>query len=652
MTTDLVFGTDGAYTPPSGSNVPLIFGYAPGSAGGTAAVYVTGHLRLRGSVAVHVATRTNVTAAGHLRLRGSVAVHKVVITPVFVQGVLRLRGGMAAHYDAAVSGILESRCDVGWRDGAGLRSETALPWRGGKLAQGSIGISASDGIDLQAETVMPWSPTIAHHVDDVLPWRGARPIERGTVLPWAYGWPIATSTVLPWRAGRPMGRDLVLRWHDGLPAERAVVLPWRDARRVNRGTVLLWSDGRRVQRGTVLPWRDGRHVHTHGTDWTLPIEPPEPPPELDVALVFCHLIASSSSNVLFGDPTPCIAYHAPGSTIVVPIRKVYFMIYDVHLTREGVEIPTLALQLSLDTDSWTWSWSATLPAGELANVAPDSDGTPVELVATINGAAYRLLAERISRTRGFAVATIKVSGRGRNAILDTPYALVQAFDNPSAGRTVAQLLDDALTINGESIGWDVEFGLDDWLVPAGAWALQGSHIAALNAIAAAAGGYIQPHAVDDTVRVLHRYPSAPWDWGLVTPDFELPAAVTTVEGIEWVEKPRYNRVFVSGTGQGVLGRITRAGTAGDLVAQMVTDALMTEAAGVTQRGRAILSDTGPIANVSLKLPVLDLTGVIVPGQFVRYVDEASLERKGIVRSTSVDVKFPEVWQTIGVETHE
>ncbi|MGK2897992.1 MAG: hypothetical protein ACSLE9_04810 [Burkholderiaceae bacterium] len=650
--TDLVFGENGAYIPPAGGSVELIFGNPPGTPGSTVGVYVAGRLRLRGSVAVDQIVIVPVTVAGALRLRGSMAVHVAPIYPVALQGVLRLRGGMAAHYDPGVSGILESRCGVPWRGAAGAGAETVLPWRSGQPAQREIEVSATDGIDLQAETVLPWRPTIGLLAGKVLPWRSGRPIERGVVLPWFYGKPIDTGTVLPWRNGRPVERAIVLQWHGGLPAQRVVALPWRDGRGVDRATVLPWADGRHIDHGVVLPWRGGLPIDTHGSPWSPAEPPPEPPPELNVQLVFCHRLTTSSPNFLFGDPTPCLVFHGPGSTVVVPIRKVYFMINDVHLTREGVEIPTLALQLSLDADSWTWSWSATLPAAELANVAPASDGTPVELVATINGAAYRLLAERIGRTRSFAQATIKVTGRGRNAILDTPYALVQAFGNPGAARTVAQLLDDALTLNGVSIGWGVEFGLDDWLVPAGAWALQGSHIAALTAIAAQAGGYVQPHATADTIRVLHRYPSAPWDWDLVTPDFELPAAVTSVEGIEWVEKPRYNRVFVSGTGQGVLGRITRAGTAGDLVAQMVTDALMTEAAGVTQRGRAILSDTGPQATVSLKLPVLDLTGVIVPGQFVRYVDETALARLGLVRSTSVEVKFPEVWQTIGVETHE
>ena len=149
--------------------------------------------------------------------------------------------------------------------------------------------------------------------------------------------------------------------------------------------------------------------------------------------------------------------------------------------------------------------------------------------------------------------------------------------------------------------------------------------------------------------MLPRYPVAPWDWGSVTPDLEIPSSVMTREGIDWVELPRYNRVFVSGTTAGVLGRVTRAGTAGDVLAQMVTDPLITHVDAARQRGLPVLARTGRWADVSLRLPVLPETGVIRPGAFVRYVDGGTT-RLGLVRSVAVDAALPEVWQSIKVET--
>mgnify|MGYP000662111246 CR=1 FL=1 len=47
----------------------------------------------------------------------------------------------------------------------------------------------------------------------------------------------------------------------------------------------------------------------------------------------------------------------------VPIRRVYFVINEVTLTRwpDGTPVPVLGLSLSLDADSWAWGFDATLP---------------------------------------------------------------------------------------------------------------------------------------------------------------------------------------------------------------------------------------------------------------------------------------------------
>jgi hypothetical protein len=341
----------------------------------------------------------------------------------------------------------------------------------------------------------------------------------------------------------------------------------------------------------------------------------------------------------------------PGGNVIVPIRSVYVVLNNVTLRRVigNIQLPTLSLSLSIDADSWTWGFNASLPGSSLIDVQPDENG-PVELEASINGTLYRLLAEKISRERTFNNSTIRVSGRGKSALLADPYSPVQSFGNPSQARTAQQLMNDVLTFNGVPIGWDIDWQIDDWLVPTAAFNARGTYMEGLMTVAGAVNAYIQPHPTSQILRVLPRYLLAPWDWGLITPDFVLPSAVTTQEGIDWIEKPLYNRVFVSGTSQGVLGQVTKTGTAGDLLAPMATDALITQAAAARQRGMSILADTGKQAHVRLRLPVLPETGVISPGKFVRYEDGSEV-LFGVVRSTSLESSLPELWQTISVETH-
>lgn len=341
----------------------------------------------------------------------------------------------------------------------------------------------------------------------------------------------------------------------------------------------------------------------------------------------------------------------PGATVVVPIRKVYVTVNSLTLvtTPGGDVINAASFGMSLDVDSWTWQWHASLAADALPLITPAPGGDPVQLVATVNGTPYRLSAEGYSRQRQFGSARISVRGRGRAAILDRPYAPVLNFGN-AAARTAQQLANEALTINTVPIGWDIAWGLTDWLVPANAWTHQGTYISAILDIATAAGGYVQPHDTAATLRILPRYPAAPWDWAALTPDFELPAAVVSVEGTDWLQMPGYNRVHVAGTTVGVLGEVTRTGTAGDAVAPMVTHPLITHADAARQRGIAELSNTGRIANLSLRLPVLDETGVIKPGAFVRYID-AGVPQLGLVRSTQIEWSRPTLRQVLSVETH-
>ena len=325
--------------------------------------------------------------------------------------------------------------------------------------------------------------------------------------------------------------------------------------------------------------------------WIVP-EPPEPPRcyTPNGHLLFAALGPTSAHLLFF-----CENHTEPpdGDPVIVPIRRVYLVINNVTLHRlpDGLPVPVFNLSLSLDAASWTWGFDAQLPAKAESLVAPGYASGPVELVASVNGTQFRVLAESISRERSFGDTSIRVSGRGRNVVLAAPYAPVVNFQQPQA-RTARQLMDDVLTLNGIPLGWNIDWGLTDWNVPAGVFVKQGTWIEALVAIASAVGGYLIPHPSDQSLRVRHRYPAAPWNWATVTPDFVLPVEAVARESLRWIEKPAYNRVFVSGQDIGVLGQVTRAGTAGDVLAPMVVDALITEAAAARQRGIAVLGDTG------------------------------------------------------------
>lgn len=541
---------------------------------------------------------------------------------------------------------------------------------------------------LVGQTSTEWQEGRDTRVSTTAPHTEAADITVGTELAWQDAGKIATEVVarfteadrsvrravqtLMQDATRAASHALVGRWQDATFTRNGGAGRWQDARGVRAETGFRHQDATRHRTGGAWDHQKATPVQSHrsayfkkGTfverGWTgryqpgmrpppgvSAIIPPTPEPCCDVTPHLLFQQGPANSHLIFicdrdlNPPGP-----TPGETVIVPVRRVYIVLNNATLRRVdgNVEIPTLSMSLSLDRDSWTWGFSAAIPEVARSIIMPDSSGDKVVVEATINGTAYRMLVETIGRERSFGQTAVRIGGRGLSAQLDAPYAPTQSWTNGTA-RTAQQLMGDVLTLNGVPLDWTVNFGLTDWTVPTGVFTHQGTYISALSAIAGAAGGYLQPHANLQQLQVLPNYPSGPWDWAGVTPDFEIPTAVATRDGVEWKDLPVYNRVFVSGQQAGVLGQITRAGTAGDLIAPMIVDPLITHADAARQRGIGSLAQCGRQMMVSLRMPVLSETGIITPGKFIDYDGQI-----GLSRAVSVDVSMPEIFQTITVETY-
>ncbi|MDH1333271.1 hypothetical protein N5D77_06095 [Comamonas thiooxydans] len=550
-------------------------------------------------------------------------------------------------------------------------------------------------------------PVVAEVVADA---QQAQPVEQGWVTGWQdtdalpAGWVSTAQDAMPmqeqldvtWQDGkrqgvavqgrfqqaRPLpGATTQARWQEAQSVRASLQTTAEDAAPVRAGWAVRFQeslrDRRRMLEATAQDAMGLQYLFTTGAGPSVPlyrgfqaryqqamrppagksqVKPPEPEKpgcyeQLvggPIKLLFCKPWAASTALVF-----ACCKDDGPQpGKVIVPVRKVYIVLNQIVLTRldTGVELPALAFNMSLDFQSWTWNWTASLHKDAALHLGRDTDGDPAQFLANVNGVPFKLRLERTSRDRRFLPQERwSVSGRGLAAVLAEPWAKSMSFGSPTQTLTAQQLAAEVLKVNGVSIGWDIDWQLEDWQVPAGAWTLQGSYIDAINDIAAAAGGYVQPHNTDQVLRILPKYPTAPWHWDDVVPDFEIPSAVAEVEGTEFVDKPDYNRVFVGGVGAGVFGPITRAGTAGELVAPQVMHALITDTTVQRQRGLAELANTNRQAILTLTMPVLPEAGVILPGKFVRY--QGSETAMGIVRSTAVSWAAPRLRQTLEIETH-
>lgn len=626
MPNDLVFDRP----PLSGSPVALVFGND--AATPSDAVYASGRIALPSFILLGAATAKRPptsTASGSIAL------------PAFM-----LTG--AVHYDSAVERPLVGRANAQWQLAAALQSPVRAEHHAVQPSRATSRARWQRAEPVGGRTALAWQEVSAARVAAGLRHQDAQRIDG-----------VMTSRHRDAQRARAGG---VGRWEQALRIPPpAWAVRHQEAHRLHSAARVRWQEAvnRRLLRNEPARAAPGiaAGARSHWQEFmralpgvSIVVPPTQEPCYLpSTALVFAGRPLAAGVLVFV-----CERHTTPpgGETINVPIRRAYIVQNSISLVRidSGEVIEASAFSMSIDADSWTWRWSATLPREAWPVIRRGIHVAPVDILATVNGVPYRLSATNCSRDRRFADGKVQVQGRGRAAVLDSPYAPTLNHASASA-RSVAQLLHLALTYNGVGIGWDIDFGLTDWTVPGGTWDFQGSYIGAVLDIASAAGAIVQPHATDAILRVMPRYPAAPWHWGTLAPDFVLPAAAVAVEGIELLTKPDYNRVFVAGTNAaGVLGQVTRAGTAGDRVAPMVTHALATHSDAVEQRGLAVLSDTGAQANVSLRLQVLPETGLILPGAFVRYEDGAETHL-GLVRSTSVDWQRPVLRQSITLETH-
>ncbi len=627
MADDLIFRKLPLDGPPN----TLVFGEPEEVASG--AVYALGRIALPAFMVAGamLATRPpSATASGRIAL------------PAFMVGG-------AARYSSAVSRPLMGKVSAGWQVARQIEAGALARYQSAASAHGATSARWQRAEPRAGGAAVAWQDTLGARAAAGLRYQAAQQLESGTGMRHQDTTRARVTASLRWQqAQRLATRPVDVRYQEANRLRREASACWQEALRAQLAHGERFGAARQADVGWLSPWQAAMYPPVGRSVITPPaVEPCYVP---STTLVFSERQRYSTTLIFICErhtPSP-----GTGETVVVPILETYTVQNSITLVRldSGEVLEALAFSMSLDADSWTWRWNATLPGSAWPVIRRGIHAAPVDILATVNGVPYRLSATDCNRDRRFAESRVQVQGKGRAAMLDKPYA-PSLNHSSAAARSVEQLLNLALTYNGVSIGWGVEFGLTDWTVPGGTWDFQGSYIGAVLDIASAVGALVQPHATDATLRVLPRYPAAPWHWATLSPDFVLPAAAVSIEGIQPLTKPDYTRVFVAGTnGAGVLGQVTRSGTAGDSDAPMATHALITHSDAVAQRGVTVLSDTGAQANVSLRLQVRPETGVILPGALVRYEDGAETHL-GLVRSTSVDWQRPVLRQSLTLETH-
>jgi hypothetical protein len=382
---------------------------------------------------------------------------------------------------------------------------------------------------------------------------------------------------------------------------------------------------------------------------------PTPAPLVDWATALLFACPPLVYPALVFGAKPCVVLPTGGATLVILPARFYMIAFNVFAQRlpDGAEVPLFDATVSIDVGSFCWALSASAPAGVFEQLSPTST-LPVQLRVTMGGVPWVFAVDGLARTHSFGQQAVRIQGRSVTALLGAPYMPVTTRNNAYAA-TAQQLALQAL----DGTGVDLDWGLTDWLVSAGAWSHQGTPLQAVQQIASAAGGFVQSHKSAAQLLTRHPYagragdlPGAPWGWAQGAADVELAPDALITTSTQRRDASAYNAIYVSGTTAGVLAHVKRTGTAGDVLAPMQTDALITHADAARQRALSVLGATGAQHDITLELPILSgagQPGVLEVGQLVQV--NTTTPWRGRVRAVSVAAKRPSLRQTITLEHH-
>ncbi len=595
---DLVFSRP-RYT---GGPVDLVFGDSAGTGGGDSTVTITATFSaMTFSALVAYDNRNPRRASTIARLPHQVADRAL---PETRMGWGTSRQGLREERTTwQQAGRAARETDTGWNRPGRIVDQRAVPWVLAVPAGTQAAFVHQAAEMLRAQALLPWQVAAALHATSRAPHQVGLQVHTDRVVPWL----LAARQQALASGGRQVAAaaGLTSLW------------PWDVARVIPPGRE-VWPP---VDPGTVTP----RVPSTH--------------------LVFgCPPWLGGSVNLVFGRvcvlPPP-----EPGAPLQILPARFYMSVHDLIAYRlpELVPVPIYDVSISADRGSFGWSLQINAPASSYDLLAPDG-AQRAQIRVVLDGLAFEGLVLARAQREQFGQRGCSITARSITALLARPFAR-QTQRLSTETRSAQQLALDALEFTDFALDW----GLVDWLVPAGAWSHSGTPLEAVQAIAEAAGGYLQSARSGPTLLVRHPYPDlvgglpgGPWNWShpTVVPDVELaPDALVTLASEE-MDGPDINAVYLSGEMQGVHGLYRRDGTAGEKLAVPVTDPLMTEAQVVRQRGRSIVGAGGRKELVTYSLPILSgpgQPGILDIGQLVQI--NVSQPWRGRVRSVNASAVF-------------
>lgn len=574
---------NGAYTPPSGDNVNLNFG-----------------------------ANTPVSITANI----AITLPPIVVAIAATHDVNVLRGpNIFTRFVYESAALASGTPRVGWNNKPPATLNYALPWESASVLTSGFSLAWDKFFQLANDYRLVWGSGERREGSPNIVWQASLPVSVSSRFVWEAGEYRQNTTAITWQSSIPIEKVVQFQYLPGIFRADQTTLPWDHPRYATYNDRLVWDDA--VQPGS-------------GTHPVSPPPPVDPPFSGDSDLDFICLWHGNEYKLLnFG--STCQGFPAPPTGTIMGTNNATLI-----RVSDSIPVPFYQATVSLDIESWAWGFSAVLPNNAaLALVKPPIGGTPIEVRLTVNGYSWLLQVSSYTRSRTFGQQTWTIKGESVSAQLSSPYTTPDSRVETTL-RLANQIAEDEIATTGYTLTWN----LVDWLIPANIYNYQNlTPIDAMLLVIRAAGGVLQTDRNSKSFTALPRYTYKPWEWASQVPAYTLHENLVRNLGVEWNPRPRYNGVFVTARDSGVSVSAKITGTAGNILAPMVVDPLISTAAVGSERARQILSDTRDFEIYTFETPLNSFVGAPVlmeNGKLVQ-VTESSQTWIGEIVATEIRV---------------
>lgn len=380
----------------------------------------------------------------------------------------------------------------------------------------------------------------------------------------------------------------------------------------------VWADGASVQAVGGAAWADGASLQSIGSSYAAPSAPGG------------GTTVTVGSLAAMTEIVPATHYRSNVTVVVTNLRT-------------DDPISATSGSISIEDGGTLWRLSAEVPRA--AYDAMRSGDQPPLVGVMLAGRQWAFVVDSMSAPRAFASDNVTIAGVSLAALADAPYELARTWIN-DAPSTAAQIAALAQTFTELDVRWRAP----DWAIPAGKWSYSGTPWGAALSVAAAIEAVVEADPSALAVTVSSRYPVMPNQWATTPPDAQIPWVAVLRESVDALRRPGYTGVYVAGAAETVAA-VRLAGTSGAEQAPMIVSELLTDLDGQVEMARTTLAQSATGETVTRTLQVLTGAGepgMLQRGQLVRWVDPDATWT-GMVRSTRVDWRFADVWQTVSCE---